>query len=185
MNLYALDKGANKFVPVTASQLANGGEYIAVTPTIVAGANKTYFDLFNAEAGYAATVRKITPVVIGSVAVTGALSVDLYARRTTDVGTGGAAMTFAKSDSAAPNVPAGITARSEPTGGATLSDVLGVYGAMPEEASTSGAYFAALVNLLSSPLVLRTGEGLAVAQGAIASVGNFVLVVAFSVEKVS
>lgn len=185
MNLYALNKGTNKFVPVSLSQLGEmGGDYVAVIPASAAGAAKVFFDLFNAETDYVATVSKVTPEVSGSVAVIGTLAVDLTAQRTSAIGTGGAAATPVKLDTLLPNIPANITVRSAPTGGATAAGAVGFASLFTEE-TNAGTYLSSLVNLLPAPVVLRANEGLSVVQGAVASVGNVAFIIVFSVEKVS
>lgn len=174
--------------------------YLYTTPAAAVGADKLYFDFFNATgSGKIIDVRGIWAVPKTDVAVTGALAirVDLY--RTSAVGTGGTVASYksATRDVGGGNIcpfdtdnaalPAQITARWLPTAGATISEwILPTYS-LGEESATSMAYISQYQNLLPAlffgqKFVLRENQGLLVKQGSIASVGNIGFIMCFTVE---
>lgn len=146
------------------------------------GANLVYWDLFNANAAemdlYLTSCRVI---VSGAVAVTGTLGVDLHLTRTTDVGTGGTAATAEGTDPTASTftaldgddlLPAGVSARLTPTGGATAGALLSHVSVFTEE-TNSGAYNQPIEFVHGVPFFkVKRGTGIRVVQGAVASVGN-------------
>lgn len=174
--------------------------YMYATPSAPVGASKLYFDLFNAAgSGRVIDVRGVWAIPDTDVAVAGAVAirVDLY--RTSAVGTGGTAAAYKSAtvdvgggnitpfDTANAALPAQITARWLPTGGATISEWLLPTYALGEEASTSQAYMTQYQNLLPAltfgqKLALREGQGLLMKQFTVASVGNIGFLVAFTVE---
>ena len=182
------------------SDLTNYGTgyptYTLITDDQVAGANKKFLDFFNA----AGTDKRIIllgwyVIIKTDVAVTGALGVrfDLY--RTNTVGTGGTAAlyksplpnatTISPRDTRYPALPSGITARSVPTGGATIDHYLTRTYAFPEETNTAGT-LTQLINVLDDndsvgPIVLNQGEGIYIQQGAVASVNSFAHEIIFGV----
>ena len=84
-------------------------------------------------------------------------------------------------------LPAGITARHLPTGGATISEWFFPTYSLGEETATSLAYMSQYQNLLpvlqvGQKLTLREGQGLLVKQGAVAATGNVHLLIVFTVE---
>lgn len=149
-------------------------------PKQAVGANLVYFDLFNAaNSGFVLSVVSVLPVVSGAVAVTGVVGVDLILTRTSAVGTGGTAATYNGTDTTActisgqssfENLPATITARLTPSGGATAGAVLSWASVFTEE--TSAATYAVINNMASDPIYVKEGTGVRVVQGAVASVGN-------------
>lgn len=165
-------------------------------PPQAVGANLVYFDLFNA-AGSAQRVQvlSIQPIVQGTTAVVGTVAVDLYLTRTTAIGTGGTAATSNGSSLTActitaldstDNLPAGITARLTPTGGATAGAVICLRDVFTEE-TNSAAYTPVLDMVASSipgvapPILVMDGAGIRVVQGAVASVGSVGFDVLFNV----
>lgn len=171
--------------------------YRLFVPPQAVGANLVYFDLFNATAsGFKVRVKSVQPIVQGSAAVTGVLGVDLYLTRTSAIGTGGTAATYNGSNLAlmtitaldhSDNLPAGITARLTPSGGATADAVISLRDVFTEE-TNSAAYTPVLdmvqSSLVSEPVVviLNYGQGIRVVQGSVASVGNIGFDVIFSLE---
>ncbi len=167
-------------------------------PAGAAGANKVYFDLFNGNDNKIIEIASITPVVSGAVAVAGTLAVDLFLTRTTDVGTGGTAATaegtalnaatFSRLDNGSYPLPSGISARLAPGGGATAGAVLAFNSHFTEETSIASYLRFNLVE--ASPdssngkVTIRSGSGIRVVQGAVASVGNIGFDVLFSVRDV-
>ena len=160
--------------------------YILFLPAQAAGANKVYFDLFNATgSGVTLRVKSVEVIKDGSVEVTGALSIKLYLTRTSAIGTGGTAATTESASLTAPglnkmnpanaNLPAGVTARAAPTGGATAGAVIGEVHVFPEETSASSYEY--IDFLLADapdiqPLFVPENSGIRVVQGSVASVGN-------------
>lgn len=175
----------------------DGGLYKLFVQPIAVGAGKVFFDLFNATTNKKLEVVSVTPVVDGSVAVTGELAVDLFLTRTTAVGTGGTAATaegtaltaatISKLDPASPNLPSGVTARSGPGGGATAGAVLGFNSMFSEETNAASYNRNNLVSVapegLGARIVVPASSGIRVVQGAIASVGNIGFEVVFSVLR--
>lgn len=174
--------------------------YLYMTPSTAVGANKLFLDMFNA-AGSAKImdVRGIWIVPDTDVAVTGALGVRVDLYRTSTVGTGGTAAGYrsATPDVAGGNInpmdttnaalPAQITARWLPTGGATIDDWLLATYSLGEETATSMAYMTQYQNILpelvwGQRLVIREGEGILLKQGAIAATGNTHFLIAFTLE---
>jgi len=174
--------------------------YFYMTPAAAVGAGKLYFDLFSAVgSGKLIDIRGVWVIPKTDVAVTGALGirVDLY--RTSAVGTGGTAAAYksATPDVAGGNInpfdtdnaalPAQITARHLPTGGATIAQWLFPTYSLGEETATSQAYMSQYQNLLpmlhvGQKLTLREGQGLLGKQGAVAATGNIGFLVVFTVE---
>ncbi len=174
--------------------------YIYATPAAGVGIDKLYFDLFNATgSGKVIDVRGIWAIPKTDVAVTGAVAIRVDIYRTSAVGTGGTAHSYKSAtidvgggnicpmdtDNAA--LPAQITARWLPAGGATISEWMIPSYALGEEAATSQAYMTQYQNLLpmltwGQRFALREGQGLLVKQGTVASAGALGFLVAFTVE---
>ena len=174
--------------------------YLYATPGAAVGANKLYLDLFNASgSGKVIDVRGIWIIPKTDVAVVGALGirVDLY--RTSAVGTGGtvAAYKSATPDVAGGNInpsdtdnaalPAQITARHLPTGGATIAQWLFATFSLGEETATSQAFMSQYQNILPSliwgqKLAIRENQGILLKQGAVAATGTIGFLIAFTVE---
>ena len=174
--------------------------YFYVTPLAAVGANKLFLDIFNATgSGKLIDLRGIWIIPKTDVSVTGALGirVDLY--RTSDIGTGGTAWNYksATRDVAGGNVtpsdtnnaalPAQITGRYLPTGGATISEWIFPTFSLGEETSTSQAFMSQYQNLMphlffGQKWSLREGQGLLLKQGAVAATGNIMFLIAFTIE---
>jgi hypothetical protein len=175
----------------TGHILGTAPTYRLYVPAQAAGANKVYFDLFNATgSGQTLRVKSVEAIKDGSVAVTGALSVKLYLTRTSAVGTGGTAatsqgtsltaITFSKHNPNDSALPAGVTARSSPTGGATAGAILSERHIFPEETNASNYDKEnQFCNPLHAPILVTENTGLRVVQGAVASVGNIGFAVIF------
>ena len=174
--------------------------YMYMTPSAAAGADKLYCDLFNAAgSGKVIDVRGIWIVPDTDVALTGALAVRVDLYRTSAVGTGGTAHSYKSAtrdvgggnitpmDTANAALPAQITARWLPTGGATISEWMLATYSLGEETATSMAYISQYQNILPQLVVgqkfaLREGEGLLMKQGAVAATGNISFLMAFTLE---
>lgn len=174
--------------------------YNYMTPSAAAGASKLYCDLFNAVgSGKVIDIRGIWIIPDTDVAVVGAVAIRIDLYRTSAVGTGGTAASY---KSATPDVtggnicpmdtlnaalPAQITARWLPAGGATISEWIIANYIMGEEASTSMSYITQFQNILPQLTVgqkfaLREGQGLLLKQGTVASAGSLSFLIAFTVE---
>jgi hypothetical protein len=174
----------------------DGDVYSLFLPPIAAGANKVYFDLFNNQA-LDVEVVSVTPIVSGAAAVVGVLAVDLYLTRTTAVGTGGTAATLEetsltaasinKFDPRSPALPATITARTAPTGGATAGALLALESVFTEETNAATYQRVNMIkdNQSETRIIVPTGTGIRVVQGGVASVGNVGFQVTFSVVRKS
>lgn len=171
--------------------------YLLNIPPQAAAANKIFLDLFNAAgSGKVIEINGIWAVVKTDVAVTGTLGVELQTSRTSAVGTGGTAATYngtsfaapsiAPKDTNNPSLPAQITARAVPTGGATIAACWWQKYVFTEETNVSSqvAQFFNLVPAQTTEfqsLTLREGQGLRVNQGTVASVGSIGFLIDFSV----
>lgn len=166
-------------------------------PTAAVGASKLYGDLFNASgSGKLVELRGIWAIVDTDTAVTGAVGIEIMLLRTSAVGTGGTAPTYnggaASStgtivpfDTANSALPAQITARALPTGGATIAAFYWSQWVAGEEAATSSANITSFYNLLPDTtmgqrIILREGQGLLIKQGTVASVGNMAYLTVFT-----
>jgi hypothetical protein len=165
-------------------------------PGQAVGASKLHWDLFNATgSGKIIEIRGIWIIPKSDVAVTGALGVEMGLYRTSAVGTGGTAAGYNTGSSMASPVfspmdqinaalPAQITARAAPTGGATIA---APYWAqyIPVEETRAEAYLAAFTNILpvavmTQRLTIRENQGLLVKQGSVAGVGTLAALVHFT-----
>lgn len=174
--------------------------YMWATPLTAVGANKLYADLFNATgSGVVLDVRGIWAIPKTDVAVTGALGIRLDLYRTSAVGTGGtvAAYKSATQDVGGGNInpfdtnnaalPAQVTARHLPSGGATIAQWLFPTYSLGEETATSQAYMSQYQNLIpvllvGQKLTIRENSGILIKQGAVAATGNVHLLIVFTVE---
>lgn len=174
--------------------------YFYCTPPIVVGASKLFCDIFNATgSGKVMDIRGAWLIPKLDVAVAGAVAVRMDIYRTSAIGTGG---TAASTDSATIDVgggnltkfdenntaiPAQITARVAPAGGATISRWLFPTNVAPEESNTSMGYLSQWQNLIpmfsfGQKLVVRENTGILFKQGGVASVGSVSILVAFTLE---
>lgn len=174
--------------------------YMWATPLAGVGADKLYADLFNATgSGKIIDVRGVWAIPKTDVAVTGALGIRLDLYRTSAVGTGGTAAAYKSAtrdvaggnicpfDTANAALPAEVTARHLPTGGATISEWFFPTYSLGEETATSQAFMSQYQNLIpvltvGQKLTLRENQGLLVKQGAVAATGNVQLLFVFTVE---
>lgn len=189
-------RDVSELYPLPTTLKSSAPAYRLFVPAQAAGANKVYFDLFNASgSGKALKLKSVRAVKDGSVAVTGAVTVKLYLTKTTSAGTGGTAattdgssltaITISEHDSSNAALPAQVTARAAPTGAPTAGAVIAERHIMPEETNASTydrAEFLMPEGLDIQPLVVREGEGIRIVQGAVASVGNIGFDVIFEAE---
>lgn len=168
--------------------------YRLLVPASAVGANKVHCDLFNATgSGKTMHIQSAFCYPDIDTAVTGTLGVEVALTRTTAVGTGGTAATadgtsltaatISKMDTASPALPAQITARSAPTGGATAGAWIGTRFVFTEETNAGSALAAAtgaeFIRNVGTDLTVREGEGVRFVQGAVASVGTLTFEITF------
>lgn len=175
----------------TGNILGSKDTYIARTGNTihVAAARTTLFDIFNASGS--GKIMRVTGVYIipALVAVTG-VGQTYEVIRTSAVGTGGTTITPVSFDSANAAIPAQITARTKPTGGATTAATLQLINGSSEE-TTPYASMASILNHVPmggtlSPgevgWVVREGEGLKIDQTTNSAVGNVNIQIVFTLE---
>jgi hypothetical protein len=174
--------------------------YSLWVPTAAVGASKLYADLFNAAGtGVEAVIHGLWAIVDTDTIVTGALGIQISLYRTSAVGTGGTAHVYDTAgtlneticritpfDTTNAALPAGVTARFLPTGGATISSFYWSQFYAGEETATSTAFVSSFVNMLPVGLdiqriTLNEGQGLLIKQGPVAATGNMSFLVVFSV----
>jgi hypothetical protein len=143
----------------------------------VAAARTTHFDIFNA-AGSGVELELIGLYIIPSLTAVTGIGLTWEIIKTSAVGTGGSTLTPRAFDSAMASLPAQVTARSKPTGGAT-TDFIWTYVSSSSEETTPYAGMASILNHLSfasSPDTavwsLREGEGLKIDQTTNSAVGS-------------
>lgn len=155
----------------------------------VAAARTTLFDLFNASgSGKVVCVRGLF-VIPALVAVAG-VGQTYEVIKTSAVGTGGTALTPRATDSNNGSVPAQVTARTKPTGGAT-TDFLWLYLNGSSEETTPYAAMASQLNHIplnnqlgpaQNCLMLREGQGLKLDQTTNSAIGNVNIMAVFTLE---
>lgn len=195
----ALDS-ATLVTPTTPLPVADVEEtsiFRMIVPSSAVGANKVFFDLFNATgSGSTLRVRSVFAFVDSDTAVTGTLGVELNLTRTTAVGTGGTAnttegtaltaLTISKLDPSMANLNANITARLAPAGGATAGAWLAQRWVFTEEtnagAALGGLIGAEFVRVGGADILVPQNTGIRIVQGAVASVGNIGFEVNFSLQ---
>ena len=158
-------------------------------PGQAVGASKLLADIFNASgSGKVMELRGLWAIPKTDVAVVGAVGVEVGLYRTSAVGAGGSAHTYNGGSAATSHVitpvdttnaplPAQITARAAPTGGATIGALYWANYVPTEETATSMAYLMAMISLLPDStmgqrITLREGQGLLIKQGTVAGVGT-------------
>lgn len=168
-------------------------------PTTAAGANKLYADIFNgAGSGRIIDIRGIWAIPKSDTAVTATLGIEVGLYRTSAVGTGGTAHTYnggaaatahviTPADTANAALPAQVTARAAPTGGATIAALYWAQHVWTEETNAAATAISAYTNLLpigvmTQRIVLREGQGLLIKQGAVAGAGNLQFLGMFTAE---
>jgi hypothetical protein len=153
----------------------------------VAAARTTHIDLFNA-IGTGVIMKVYGIYIIPSlVAVTGVgLTWELI--KTADVGTGGVTLTGRPYDSQNAGIPAGVTSRSKPTGGATTNFILQYVNTSSEETIPYASQASVLNHVATQgiddlqPIVLRNGEGLKIDQTTNSAVGTTTFHIIFTLE---
>jgi hypothetical protein len=153
----------------------------------VAASRTTHVDLFNASgSGVVLEIHGI--FIIGNQAVVTGVGQTWEIIRTTAVGTGGTSITPRALDTDNAALPAQVTARTKPTGGATTNHIL-THTATSTEETSGYAGMSGFINHLSfaatpdvQNVVLREGQGLKIDQTTNSSVGSNNIRVVFSVK---
>ena len=170
--------------------------YTMIIPDVTEAANKVFFDLWN---GSASNIIKIQGMwVIGQSDVNGdVLSMRLNWFRTNTVGTGGTAFTYKNTavgptifpkDTTNPALPAGVSARSAPAGGAATESYCD--SSYHNADDTVTAMVNQFVNMIKDPtrgeqaFTLNPSEGFKAVQGTVSPSGAaaYTIFIDFSVE---
>jgi hypothetical protein len=153
--------------------------YIFATGNLanVAASRTTHLDLFNA-VGSGKIIKVYGIFIIPTlVSVTG-IGLTWEIVKTADVGTGGVTIVGRAFDSANVAIPAQVTCRSKPTGGATLNFILQYANTSSEETVPYASQASVMNHLAHTPIddlqgiVLREGEGLKIDQTTNSAVGS-------------
>lgn len=166
--------------------------YLIPSQVHVNTANTVHWDLFNADAALLVRVISVLQIPNVTTAVTG-IVFDWLLERTTDVGTGGSALTAWLADTGQTALDADITCRSKPTGGATQSTDLRNYSLSSEETSAATIQIASQGGLELLPaalrppasengLLLRQNQGIRCVQVTQSAAGNTGWLIGFTVE---
>jgi hypothetical protein len=159
-------------------------------PPQTVGASKLYADIFNpAASGVVVEIRGLWGIPRSDTAITGVVGVEVGLYRTSAAGTGGTAYTYNGGTTSATHVitpwdtanttaltTSLLTARSAPTGGATISALWWAQYIFTEE-TNAATYISAYTNLLpvgtqNQRITLNAGQGLLIKQGTVAGVGS-------------
>lgn len=167
-------------------------------PSQTSGASKSYADIFNATgSGKIIEIQGVWCIPRSDVAVTASLAVGINLMRTSTVGTGGTAHTYNGGTSESshvitpwdtnnPALPAQITARSGPSGGATTAAFFWPQYFFTEE-TNAATFIGAFSNMLPigmtrQPMTLNEGQGLIIKENATVSpIGSLGFLVIFQV----
>lgn len=165
--------------------------------TTAVGASKLFFDLFNASgSGKTLEIRGIWCIPKSDTAVTATLGVEIGLYRTSAVGTGGTTIAYNTGTTLSTSVitpwdtnnaalPAGVTARFLPTGGATIAAPWWGQHIWTEETNPPATAVSAFTNLMpvgtmNQRLTLNENQGFLVKQGTVAGAGNLQFLVLFT-----
>lgn len=170
-------------------------EWVLNTGEIAGGSSKLMADLFNAAgSGYNVIIEGIFVRPKGDVAVSGVVAARFNFLRTSSAGTSGQTIGYASASETAASIipfdteqnpiPTGISARTTPTGGATITVRLADTMVFSEETSPA-IYNDQHMNVLKlgRKIRLRPGQGLLIKQGSVASVNSYEFDVYFTVEE--
>lgn len=154
--------------------------------TMAAGAqNKIYLDLFNATGSGKVLKLRGLYTISNSAAVTG-VPVQWTLARTTAAGTSGTALTAGAADLSDPAIPAQVTARHAPTGGATTGGALFDFWTTSEETLPANA-IAGTVNWCVTaagvtPITVRENQGIKLTHVTSTTAGSWMVTAAFTLE---
>jgi hypothetical protein len=148
-------------------------------------AGKIYMDIFNATgSGKIAKLRGLY-VISNSAAVVG-VPIQWTLARTTAVGTGGTALTAGVGDLSDPAIPAQVTARHAPTGGATTGGALFDFWNTSEETLPMNA-LGSITNWCIAapgvtPITFREGQGIKLTHVTSSTTGSWMVTAAITLE---
>jgi hypothetical protein len=170
-------------VLATESGLIYGSEQIYIYSTgntaNVAAARTTFFDLFNAT-GSGVVVEIYGIYIIPALAAVTGIGNTWELAWSSTVGSGGTTLTGTKADQSNAAVNANVTARTKPTGGATIGSVLQYINGSSEETSPY-AGMASILNHVDwcgagagplQPITIREGQGIKIDQTTNSAVGT-------------
>lgn len=157
----------------------------------VASANTVHWDLFNADATVLVRVHSVVIIPDMVTAVATGVATSWKLARTTNVGTGGSAVTpWPLDTSVSPALDADITCRSKPTGGAAEGTILRNFQLHGEETNTGTMIAASLGGFELLPdfirdyggVLLRQNQGLRCVQITSTALGNAGFFIGFTQE---
>lgn len=148
-------------------------------------AGKIYIDLFNATgSGKIAKLRGLY-VISNSAAVTG-VPVQWTLARTTAVGTGGTTLTAGVADLSDPAIPAQVTARHAPTGGATTGGALFDFWNSSEETTAANGISSTINWVIAAagitPITFRETQGVKLTHVTSTTAGSWMVTAAVTLE---
>lgn len=155
----------------------------------VAAARTTHFDLFNAT-GSGVVVEIWAIYIIPTLAAVTGVGLTWEVAWSSTVGSGGTTKTPTVLDQNNTAVPAQVTARSKPTGGATIGNVILFPNTSSEETSPYAGQ-ASVLNHLDwlaggagpfQPVTIREGQGIKIDQTTNSSVGSTNIVVVCTIH---
>lgn len=172
--------------------------YRALIPDQAVGTDLDYFSIFNGSAvsnGHTEVkviVAAVKVIVAGDTTSGAAVGINLHLHKTTAIGTGGTlftrdgtantAATFTSLVGSTTGLPANLTGRYIPTGGATVGIWLSQVSVFTEETGVGGTYLEKwLHHYESEAIVLNPGQGLLVKQGSVAGDGDVGFIVEFGI----
>jgi len=148
----------------------------------VAAARTTHFDIFNA-AGSGKLLKVLGIYIIPTLAAVGGVGLTWEIIRTSAVGSGGVGCTPVPCDSDNTALPAQITARGKPAGGATTSITVLSVNTSSEETVPYASQASQFNHIPAGRvLVLHEGQGLKLDQTTSSNVGSTNVVVVFTVQ---
>lgn len=156
----------------------------------VAAARTTHLDLFNAT-GSGVVVEVWAVYIVPTLAAVTGVGMTWELAWSSSVGTGGTTRTSTVLDQSNAAVPAQVTCRSKPTGGATIGNVINYINSSSEE-TTPVASLASFLNCVPGtpmigagplqPLTIRENQGIKVDQTTNSSVGSTNIVVVTTIH---
>ncbi len=185
--VFGVDGVATNVTDDTPLPVVNRGyPTIFVSCVMAAGAaGKIYLDLFNATGSGKIVKLRGLYVTSNSAAVVG-VPIQWTLARTTAVGTGGTVLTPGVSDLSDPAVPATITARHAPTGGATTGGALFDFWTTSEETIAANA-IAGMINWMPvapavQPVIIREAQGVKLTHVTSSTTGSWMVLATFTLE---
>lgn len=153
----------------------------------VAAASTIHMDLFNAS-GSGVILEIYAILIIPTLTAVTGVGLTWTIDRTSAVGTGGTTLTPRPMDTTNTSLPAGVTARVKPTGGATTNYIM----LSPNTSSEETNPYAAMASILNhvgvtgqavlQQITCREGEGVKIVQTTNSSVGSTNHSLIFTVE---